>query len=676
VWSHANCLSDPLVCYCCLGRLTLRTGSFACMGSVFSTLGPLGSGSDTAQALLQYPRSRWEGWGCSLAWSGKVMGASSDVEAWADLFFSMGELSMSSLWPGRQGPPVPCLGMNLVRYNIGGVGNVQRERRSKKSRGWHAEVEGFQPEEHGAFDWERDVEQRKILALAVERGVDAVELFSNAPMWWMMDSRSSFGGYLANADAFVNYLAEVTNHARSEWHTPVVALSPFNEPSAGWWKYPKDQEGCNIPVDSQESILLKLRGELDTRGLEDVILSASDENTCEAALRSWEKLRGGAARDCVGRLNCHGYDGLRPWSESWHPGVRRKLSLLARSDDLPVWMSEYGCSDTSGMVLAQSILEDMHHLKPTGWCYWQVLEHKCSWGLVEASFSDSGASEVSPPNAKYYVFAHFTRFLRPGLEMLHCTEPWALVGRSREDATLACVFVNKGSSSRRFSLAFPMFKAAEERPETVVSEPHLERFFVKSRAVCVRSDDENGFELHVEVPADAICSVKVALAPSAAVTRVTAAEVVELGRLATKAAMLELDSEYGVCHKFTEESWAYFEHVLASAVDDVEEAPPIFDRTRWYIERCAWGVANERKLGKNHGETKQCWQDFHAEKDRVGDDLHWALFNACWAVGNHHSYGDDEGAEEKALKLLSSVGPDTPVVTIVRESVRAAEARV
>ena len=44
-----------------------------------------------------------------------------EAQAWADLLFSMEELPMQRIWPGQDGA-IRCLGLNLVRYNIGGVG--------------------------------------------------------------------------------------------------------------------------------------------------------------------------------------------------------------------------------------------------------------------------------------------------------------------------------------------------------------------------------------------------------------------------------------------------------------------------------------------------------------------------------------------------------------------------
>ncbi|CAE7253667.1 BPM2 [Symbiodinium sp. CCMP2592] len=208
-----------------------------------------GPASVEAEALLRFPPQRWSGWGCSLSWQGKALGCCREAETWADLLFSTRDVPLSTLWPAWAGPymppAVPGLGLSVARYNIGGCGRPEEQAGhpygGRKVRGWFAEIEGYQPLPGGEFDWTRDEAQRNFLHLAIERGVDQVELFSNAPMWWMSNSTSSFGGALAQPDEFASYLGEVTSQARSGWGVPVRSVAPFNEPSADWWSFPHDQ---------------------------------------------------------------------------------------------------------------------------------------------------------------------------------------------------------------------------------------------------------------------------------------------------------------------------------------------------------------------------------------------------------------------------------------------------
>jgi len=529
------------------------------------------------------------------------------------------------------------------------------ECRSHRSRGWYAEIEGFQPGPGSAFDWERDGEQRRFLALAVERGVDVVELFANAPMWWMTDSNSSFGGRLILPDEFATYLAEVAAHARSSWHLPVRSISPLNEPSAGWWKFPHDQEGCNVPAGEQAPLLVRLRGELNRLGLEDVLIAASDENTPDTALKTWKELRRSAAHGCVGRINVHAYDGLKPWREAGHPGVRGQLRRRARDDGLSVWMSEHGSGEVEGLVLAQTILEDLCYLQPTAWCYWQLVEHHCSWGFVKADFQREGTLPTALPLPKHYVFTHFSHFLRPGFEMLQCTEPWAAAGFSEPDACLACVFVNAFAGPCRLKLSLAAFSTPAGRLKAIFTEPQQGKFLAEGTAEAIEAEG-GGIDLSVEMPPLAVCSIRVPTvrrvpggsAGARAETRgaVTGAEAREIARSAAWAATAE--RLYGETDDRTLSAWQRLDHLCGCADAALEAAIPCKTRRESEVGHLkhlatssAWGAANERKYGSRNLDAKNSWDCFHdlRKKYPFDDNFTWMVFNTSWSMANEHFLG-------------------------------------
>jgi galactan endo-1,6-beta-galactosidase len=412
-------------------------------------------------------RGAWQGWGASLAWWAQGVGGSRHESLYADLFFTLRGATLL-------GRALPGLGLTIVRYNVGGGGrpgdiagvteNVPRD------LPWFKDIDGFEVDwSHHAdpasasWDFARDPWQRSMLAAALARGVDRVELFANAPMWWMTAEKSSAGGRLQrwNRRDFANYLATVAAHARARWGVTALSVEPFNEPTAGWWNYPGGQEGCNLDVEAQAEVLAALREALDARGLRDVTLAASDENSPGDALRTLGALgampvtvRGGAthAAALVERLNVHGYAGIAPCRDN-----DARAALRAAAGGRAVWMSEYGDADGSGMALAQSITEDLTHLRPSAWIYWQPAEPYSAWGLVNGSYADARDQPDRGAPAwiytKYYVFAQFTRFVRPGAVLLdngdHNTV--AALGPGRQ---LAVVTVNYGNAQEiRYDLS-------------------------------------------------------------------------------------------------------------------------------------------------------------------------------------------------------------------------------
>lgn len=480
----------------------------------------------TACLGLRSSAPPWEGFGCSLSWMGKALGSAKEQNIWADLLFTTDTLDFSKLCKNEK-RTVPCLGLSIVRYNVGGVGNQEDpEKKSSACEHWFRIIEGFVPKQPGTwnFDWSRDMEQRVFLDLALQRGVSTVELFFNSPMWWMTDSKSSFGGCLEVKEqkAFAWYIASVCKQFRNVWKVPVRSVSPFNEPSAGWWKFPKDQEGCNIPRKQQKDIINDLKDKLVECGLHDkVLIAASEENFIDHALESSDYFRkeGLQVKDGkIGRCNMHSYAGWDPLSESnpKHRGKRTMLHNLIALDGLNIWMSEYGTNNSDatgnsdGMSLAQTILEDLSYLKPTAWCYWQPVGHANSkWALVKANFGEVPKVGKIPemqatgfPLPNYFILAHFSRFIRPGAFMMDCTEPWAVAFTST--GSLVVVLLNN-DHQRTMKLKLPKTFKDFKVKTAVITQPVARRFFVDWTCQCVHRGES--CELNVKMENKAVCSV-------------------------------------------------------------------------------------------------------------------------------------------------------------------------
>ena len=289
---------------------------------------PEGPGYSVALDVSE-DRGSWEGWGGSLAWWGNGVGNSDYDDLYADLFFTRKTVSFLK-------HELPGLGLNIIRYNVGGGGQGDIPDATENIPGnfpWYKDIDGYwlnwydKDPTADSWDWYRYSNQRNMMWKARDRGVNLIEFFANAPMWWMMDSKSSGGGRLQswNRTDMANYLATVVKFATDNWGVTVHSIEPFNEPSAGWWNYPQTQEGCNIPKDEQSKILGYLREELNNRGLNGVIIAASDENSMSQAKTTHEffqdqtvTVNGASTRtsDIVGRVNVHGYSGLEPWRDN------------------------------------------------------------------------------------------------------------------------------------------------------------------------------------------------------------------------------------------------------------------------------------------------------------------------------------------------------------------------
>jgi galactan endo-1,6-beta-galactosidase len=205
-------------------------------------------------------------------------------------------------------------------------------------------------------------------------------------------------------------------------------------------------------LSTQRTSLAELRSALDAAGLHDVLTVASDENSVDDALNTWNNLDD-RTRLQIGRINVHGYFA---GTEPYRGAKRELLSAAAASASKPLWMSEYGDGDASGLTLAQSILLDVRGLHPKAWIYWQPVEPEGSgWGLINADYvdtDDQANGEIATPfvrvNRKFFVLGQFTRYIRQGYKIIDINDPDSIAAYDDQTHRLVIVTLNSGTEKR------------------------------------------------------------------------------------------------------------------------------------------------------------------------------------------------------------------------------------
>ena len=416
-------------------------------GSGFAVRAHAQQGGLTAQTVKIDPTKnvgKWEGWGSSLAWWARAIGGTANADYYADLIYTT---KTTDGYPG--------LGLNIVRYNVGGGGIDQPQENKGRKLQWQMDIHGYWTDpgkrDPASWNWSVDQNQRSMMQKAQERGANVFEMFSDSPMWWMNSNRSTAGSDTGgdcvlpeNYDHFAFYLTSVARYSADHWRIKFDSVEPFNEPSADWWKYPNRQEGCHFDVTTQQKIALSLRRALDQAHLNDVAVAAADENNMDAGVNTW-KTYNSAARNLIGLVNVHGYSkGTAPY----HGPSRAELRRAAGSKRL--WQSEYGDGDASGYTMAQEIIRDAKELQPKAWVYWQPVEPdvpEYGWGLINANYIDThdqASAEKTPlvrVNRKFYVFGQFTRYVRPGYHLIGIDEPNSIAAYDRGSHKLVIVKV-------------------------------------------------------------------------------------------------------------------------------------------------------------------------------------------------------------------------------------------
>jgi len=365
----------------------------------------------------------FEGWGTSLCWWGNVVGGYSNRDEYAELAFS-------------------TLKLNIVRYNIGGGENPSETNTvmATDPTWFRAQMPGFQPSP-GFWDWSADQNQRWVLREAVARGADKVVAFANSPPWWMTVSGSVTGsadGTSNNLDTghesnFVEYLATVVSNLSVLDGVQFDYVTPINEPLAGWWTYGGRQEGCHTDADQQARLCDLLRAALDARGI-DAGIDASEDSSEQWTIDSFNTY--GAGHTNVDLIATHTYGADNPF------GIRNLGATLNK----PVWISEYGDDDASGMQLARRIHDDITDTLASAWINWQFVDNHPAWGCLYNPL-DGGGNTSYVINRKFYVMGQFSQFIRPGFQIVDVNDNNSLAGYDPTNRILVIVAINEDAGS-------------------------------------------------------------------------------------------------------------------------------------------------------------------------------------------------------------------------------------
>lgn len=374
----------------------------------------------------------FEGWGTSLCW-------------WAVKAGAWSEANRSKLL-GAIADPDTGLGYTIFRYNIGGGDQPGHNHLDKGDGG--ANVPGYKPTEKGDFDWTADPYQRTI-AIELSKRVKSpiFEAFSNSPPWWMTKSGCVSGSSDGSDnlkedyfDDFADYLSEVALHFKKEWGITFRTVEPFNEPSAGWWKSNGGQEGCGFK-NNQTKMIVELGKALQKKGLfPETSVSAADETNIGDALNQFNKYSG-EALSYMFQVNTHSYSG---------GDNRAKLFNAAFAKDKKVWQSETGPLHKSGdeniaLWMAGVILADLRDMKASAWVDWQIGDPAENWRSLALNHS----KQTFSPNARYYMHAAFSRYIRPGSRIIDSDNGNTLAALTPEGA-LVLIVRNSGSSDVKY----------------------------------------------------------------------------------------------------------------------------------------------------------------------------------------------------------------------------------
>lgn len=388
------------------------------LGQVQNFFAWIGAWPDIPQKeeFIQVPRDFqdihviWDGWGTSLCWWANFVGGlpKEDFDYVVDLLFD----------------PRKGLGMNIVRYNIGGGADLTFDTNLRP----FGDVPGFKSGPNEPYDWTADKRQRAVLFAARDKGANVFEAFNNSPPHWMTLSGSVTGNWKKGQDnlnpkyyeAFADYLTEVVLKYK-EWGLHFDTLAPFNEPCEGWWYIDRNkaaQEGCNFSTRSMDKVISIVKKSLVKKNLT-TGLSAFDAWTFNT-IRAMRGI-GEESMKAIDQFNAHTYIFLVNREDD---AKRREVNRSVAAKGKKLWMSEYGPLNWNGdehdvaLAVARHITLDINDLHPSAWCYWQALEAPGSlWGLLHTPLVYGTSPFAVDLKKQYYAMMHFSRWIRQGFKV-------------------------------------------------------------------------------------------------------------------------------------------------------------------------------------------------------------------------------------------------------------------
>ncbi|GJD11282.1 Endo-beta-1,6-galactanase [Galdieria sulphuraria] len=343
------------------------------------------------------------------------------------------------------------LGLNIVRYNIGG-GENPNIRVTLEPR---ACIPGLYTSANqvSSLSLEQDAGQLWFLQAAVKRGVDKLEVFSNSPPYFMTKSGSVTGARMSSennlvenqVDNFAEYLCRSTQLIENSCHIQCESIEPFNEPLSSWWKLGGRQEGCYFDCRLQEKVIDSLYHQIRKWNL-GYCIAAPDTYSVEEAKRLVNSYSSQTLSQ-LNRINTHTYNAK---------GRRNLLDMCSKRRKL-LWVSEYGDNDGSGISLAQTIISDLKELHANAWIYWQAVEDSSAphWGFLVCNLNQPTGNDSFTIQKKFYIMLQFSKFIRPGFQQIDIDDDTTVAFRSPDEAKIVLVHVQRQSNT--YHLCFKDF---------------------------------------------------------------------------------------------------------------------------------------------------------------------------------------------------------------------------
>ncbi len=392
------------------------------------------------------PFGEFEGWGTSLCWWGHHLGADLSAE---DL-----DTAVKARYYYDEG-----LGLNIVRYNIGGGDDPEHDHMGS----WDGRDMPGVLAADGTWDFTKDQGQIDTLVLSVKYGADIVEAFSNSPPYFMTASGCSSGNRdpnednlpKENYDEFANFLVEVILYLKNTYGIEVDTLEPMNEPDTNYWGYEGWQEGCHIDAENHSDLILACRAALDAAGLDDVGVAAADETNISTMANNIANVYTNEAIDALAQINTHSYS-VGSYEAMREAALEAGKKLYMTEVDGDGVLGDNAGSMGPALWFSQKITDDLRGLDANECVMMQAMAMAYTSGSSDTGYwnicqFDQGTHSVNKLK-KYYAYMQYTKFIRPGDTLVKANSDNVLAAVNEEDGKLVFVITNSENKDKRFDI--------------------------------------------------------------------------------------------------------------------------------------------------------------------------------------------------------------------------------
>jgi O-glycosyl hydrolase len=256
--------------------------------------------------------------------------------------------------------------------------------------------QGVQKKAGGPFDFHGKLADDHVAYVEQARRF-GLRLFFPGPVYlepWMQESEP--GGTVTWAMAMLRRWRELG--AEPKYY------APLNEP----WV------AGNYSPDWMLQVVLQLGRRLKAEGFDTKLVIPDDENPADALRRARAVLANAEARGYVGALAYHVYR----WG-NWDPEDVSALRKLAKTYNLPLWMTEYSSTGYTDWDSSMDWAKKMHLLLAEG----DVDAIDYLWGFFGEKYGTDAMVSIHFDSGRYvshavtpvgWITAHYARYVRPG----------------------------------------------------------------------------------------------------------------------------------------------------------------------------------------------------------------------------------------------------------------------